>query len=428
MRRIILILLVFVGSLATTFAQEGHAEDNHSEATEQHATTDGEHGEGEHGCACHEHEEEGFVPAETAFHHIADANVFHFFGDIYIPLPCILYAPDQGFSFFMANRFEIGKHGTGKKAFDRYVLYDGLVMRVPNQKFPTDEVEIECINHRTEEVDGKEVDKFEVVYNGECYEVDKKSTLDGGILGGGLTSFYDFSITKNVFTMILTFVVLFFLFRAAVRGYAKREGQAPKGVQSFIEPVFTFIRDEVAVPFLGPKYERYLPFLMSIFFFILGLNLIGQIPIFPGSGNVTGNLAVTMALAVITFFVTNLSGNRHYWEHTLWMPGVPPLLKVLILTPVEIMGLFIKPLTLMLRLFANITGGHIVMVIFVGLIFIFGQSGANLGGGIVGTIMAVPLTMFMMALELLVALVQAFVFCILAASYIGAAIEEPHHH
>ncbi len=426
MRKILPILLVSALTLTAGLAQSHHhhdEHDGHDHSAHAHDSHDA------HGCACHEHHDETFEPAATAFHHIGDANAFHFFGNIYIPLPCILYAPQQGLSFFMSSKFgKMDAHGTAKTAVDRYVMVDGSVMRVNDTKFPAGAVAIECVNHKTTKGDGKDVDQFEVVYKGECYPLDKRSTLDGGVLGGGITSFYDFSITKNVFTMLLAFLLLFVLFRTAVKGYETRRGQAPKGIQSFLEPIFVFIRDEVAVPFLGHKYEKYLPFLMSIFFFILGLNLIGQIPFFPGSGNVTGNLAVTMALALFTFFVTNLSGNRHYWEHTLWMPGVPALLKVLILTPVEIMGLFIKPLTLMLRLFANITGGHIVMVIFVGLIFIFGQSGANLGGGMVGTLIAVPLTMFMMALELLVALVQAFVFCILTASYIGAAIEEPHHH
>ncbi|MFN7115581.1 MAG: F0F1 ATP synthase subunit A [Saprospiraceae bacterium] len=394
--------------------------------------TAGTHGEGGHGCECHEHEEAGFDPKLTAFHHIGDANVFHVWGDFYAPLPCILYAPDQGLSFFMSSKFGIGEHGTGEKAVDRYVLYDGWVMRVPDTKFPVGEVEIDCINHQVVEVEEKgkkkEKDVYEVVYKGECYALDKKTTWDAGLLGGGVTSFYDFSITKNVFTMLLMFILLFWMFSSVAKAYKTRSGQAPKGLQSFIEPIFTFIRDEVAIPFLGHKYERYLPYLMSIFFFILGLNLIGQLPIFPGSGNVTGNLAVTAALALFTFFVVNLSGNKHYWEHTLWMPGVPALIKILILTPVEVMGLFLRPLTLMLRLFANITAGHVVIIIFVGLIFIFGQSGANLGGGIIGILMSIPLTLFMMAIELLVAFIQAFVFCMLTASYISAAIEEPHHH
>jgi F-type H+-transporting ATPase subunit a len=227
--------------------------------------------------------------------------------------------------------------------------------------------------------------------------------------------------------MLLAFLVLFFLFRKAANSYILRKGQAPKGVQAVIEPLFEFIRNEVAIPFLGSKYEKYLPYLMSVFFFILGLNLIGQLPFFPGSGNVTGNLSVTLVLAVIAALVTNFGGNKSYWQHIFNMPGVPLPIKF-ILTPVELLGLFIKPMTLMLRLFANITAGHIVIIIFVSLIFIFGEAGESLSGSILGGVMAVPLTLFMMAIELLVAFVQAFVFCILTASYIGAAIEEHHEH
>lgn len=414
MQKFILGLLFIAGTWGSMAAQ----------VDEEHTVI--EHGD-EHACACHEEGEFNFDPAQTAFHHIGDANVFHIWEDIYAPLPCFLYAPGEGWSVFMSSKFGIGENGTGDKAYNRYVLYDGFVLHVSNEKFPSGSVDIDCITHQEINDGGESRDHYQVIYKGECYDLDKKSTWDGGMLGGGITSFYDFSITKNVFTMILVFVLLFWLFSSVAKAYRIRQGQAPKGLQSLIEPIFTFIRDEVAIPFLGHKYEKYLPYLMSIFFFILGLNLIGQLPIFPGSGNVTGNLAVTAALALFTFFVTNLSGNKHYWEHTLWMPGVPAWIKV-ILTPVEVMGLFLRPLTLMLRLFANITAGHVVIVIFVGLIFIFGDSGQNFGGGIVGTLMAIPLTLFMMAIELLVAFIQAFVFCILSASYISAAIEEPHHH
>ena len=194
-----------------------------------------------------------------------------------------------------------------------------------------------------------------------------------------------------------------------------------------IEPIFQFIQDDVAKPFLGNKWERFLPFLMSVFFFILGLNLFGQIPFFGGS-NVTGNLAVTLVLAIIAFVITNFNGNGHYWKHILWPDDVPIFVKI-ILVPVEIMGLFIKPLTLMLRLFANITAGHIVMVVFVSLIFIFGfkENTVSYGAGLGAAIPSALLTMFMMAIELIVAFVQAFVFTILTASYIGAATEEVHH-
>ena len=194
-----------------------------------------------------------------------------------------------------------------------------------------------------------------------------------------------------------------------------------------MEPIFLFIQDEVAKPFLGPKWEKFLPLLLSLFFFILGLNLFGQIPIFGGS-NVTGNLAVTMVLALITFVVVTLNGNKHYWSHILWMPGVPAVIKILILTPVEILSIFIKSFTLMLRLFANITAGHIVILSFIGLIFMFGKMGESTGGYLTGTVVSIPLTIFLMAIELLVAFIQAYVFTLLTASYIGAATQEDHEH
>ena len=182
----------------------------------------------------------------------------------------------------------------------------------------------------------------------------------------------------------------------------------------------------MAKPFLGPKnWEKFLPLLCSLFFFILALNLFGQIP-FLGGSNVTGNLAVTAVLAIIAFVVVSINGNKHYWSHIVWMPGVPPIIKILILTPVEILGVFIKPFTLMLRLFANITAGHIVVLSFVGLIFVFGKMGRSIAGAAGGFLVAAPLTMFIMAIELLVAFIQAYVFTLLVASYIGAATEEHH--
>jgi len=366
---------------------------------------------------------EGFDPAVPAFHHIADANVFSI-GPIQIPLPYILYVPGEGWHTGMSSAFGITMpHGDGLKAIDRFVLHGGRIKRIQDPNFPMGEVTL-----------GADHDALHKLWHGEqslslndkTYNLayDNSSTADGGVFGGGITSYYDFSITKNVMSMFLVCGFLFFLFRGIAKKYATREGKAPIGAQGFIEPIFVFIQDEVAIPFLGKDWERFLPFLMTLFFFILGLNLFGQIP-FLGNANVTGNLAVTMVLAIITFIVTTINGNKHYWEHTLWMPGVPSLLKILILTPVEVMGLFIKPLTLMLRLFANITAGHMVMVIFVGLIFLFGQ---NVTLPTLAT--AIPsmlLTMFMMAIELLVAFIQAFVFTILTASYLGAATEEAHH-
>ena len=170
-----------------------------------------------------------------------------------------------------------------------------------------------------------------------------------------------------------------------------------------------------------------MPFIMSLFFFILGLNLFGQIPIFPGSAIVSGNISVTIILALFTLLVTNLNGTWHYWQHIVWMPGIPAAAKIII-TPVEILGVFMKPFTLLVRLFANISAGHMVVISFVGLIFVFGDSGNSISGSIIGIIASTLLTLFMNSIELLVAFIQAFVFAILSASYIGAAVEEGHDH
>jgi len=379
-----------------------------------------------------------FDPGATAFHHIADANVYSI-GPLQIPLPCILYAPGHGWSTFSSSKFGIaGHHGDGTKAVDGYVLNAGAVMRIKDgQGFPDGVVElttpdkIEAMAEKGEhffhhhEAHGDNPEYTDFVYNDKHYKVDPKSTLDGGLFGGGIKSHYDFSLTKNVVSMLLVSLLLLWFFFGVARSYKKREGKAPSGAQGFIEPIFVFIQDEVAKPFLGHKWEKYLPFLMSLFFFILALNLFGQIPFFGGS-NVTGNISVTLVLAVLAFLVTNFSGNKHYWEHIFWMPGVPAWVKT-ILTPVEFLGVFIKPITLMLRLFANITAGHMVVVIFVGLIFVFGESGAKPGAAYGTVIGSTLLTLFMMAIELLVAFIQAFVFTILTASYIGAATEEAHH-
>jgi F-type H+-transporting ATPase subunit a len=320
---------------------------------------------------------------------------------------------------------ELLGHGNGHAAVDGYVLHGGTIKRVADKSFPMGEVEIKGFRHGHTTKDGKEVEASFVCTGQQEYILDAKSTADAGLFGGGITSFYDFSLTKNVVTMLLVCFFLFLMFRSVAKSYSKRDGKAPSGLQSLMETVIVFLRDEVAIPFIGHKWERYFGFLMSVFFFILGLNLFGQVPFFGGS-NVTGNLGVTMVLAIIAFLVTNLSGNKHYWSHLFLAPGVPWFVKI-ILVPVEIMGMFIKPLTLMLRLFANITAGHIVMIVFVGLIFIFGKSGESVGGALGASVGSTLLTMFMMAIELIVAFVQAFVFTILTASYIGAATEEAHH-
>lgn len=440
-------LLVFI-TVGRIFSQEGSGTTNNSLA-QNHEHNTGDHKGHNHEGHNHEghdheghdhpknaplnieathesHEEQKFDPKTTAFHHISDLNVYSI-GPWNFPLPSILYAPGKGWSVFSSGRFHIDNehHGSGHKVIDGYILNHGRINRIQNSDFPDGEMALEKIISKKVIIDGKEKDKDFAIIAGQEYPLDKSSTADGGLFGGGITSFYDFSITKNVFSMMLVFALLSIVFLSMARNYKKAPGTAPKGAQLLMEPLIIFIQEEVAKPFLGSKWERFLPLLLAIFFFVLGLNLFGQIP-FLGGSNVTGNLSFTMVLALIAFIIVNFNGNKHYWQHIFWMPGIPAWVKT-ILTPVEILGVLIKPLTLMLRLFANITAGHMAILIFISLIFIFGNSGANMGAGFGASIGAGLLTVFMMAIELLVALIQAFVFTLLTASYIGAATEEHTH-
>ena len=424
-----LLSIVLFLSFGILYAGNDHGDDDHGD-NHSHEQGDHSHDHGDahadHG-ACHiPHHEDVFNPGAVAFHHISDQNIFSI-GPWHIPLPVISWVPGQGFDVFSSGKFKADYHGNARHAYDGYVLYEGSIKRIQDASFPKGSVELahHSVYAREMEIDGKAKDVIHVCHDGKEWVCDNKSTLDFGLFGGGLTSFHDLSLTKNVVSMILMFLLAFFVFRAVTKKYKEREGEAPSGLQGFIEPIFMFIQDEVCKPFLGHKWEKYQSFIMSLFFFILFLNLFGQVPFFGGS-NVTGNLSVTFVLAVFAFLVTNLSGNKHYWEHIFWMPGIPAWVKTIV-TPVEFLGVFIKPLTLMLRLFGNITAGHMVIVIFVGLIFIFGENGANPGAALGTAVGSTLLTIFMMAIELLVAFIQAFVFAILTASYIGAATEEAHH-
>ena len=455
-RNIFSALLIFVAMMVSTVAFAGdqqhnhdghdhsghnhdHSGHNHDHDTHDHSGHDhsghsheghdhGDHDHGAHGHtnACGVNVTHEFAPGAAAFHHISDQNVYSI-GPLQLPLPCLMYVHGEGMKMFSSGKLCADGHGTGCKAYDGFILHEGLVNRIADPSFPAGLVDLgeHSVFGVKEKVNGKEKEVVYACYDGKLWKAENRSTLDGGLFGGGMTSFTDFSPTKNVVSMILILLFGFFLFRGVAKAYASREGKAPSGTQGFIEPIFLFIQEEVCKPFLGHKWEKYQPFIMSLFFFILFLNLFGQIP-FLGGSNVTGALSVTLVLAIFTFIVVTLSGNKHYWEHILWMPGVPAWVKT-ILTPVEILGIFIKPLTLLLRLFGNITAGHMVIAIFVGLIFVFNNNGESIPGTIGAGIGSTILTMFMMAIELLVAFIQAFVFAILTASYIGAAIEEAHH-
>ncbi len=305
-----------------------------------------------------------YDPGKVIMEHVADDHEWHFatMGDEHtgmhmaLPLPVIAYQPSKGLSVFSSSQFHHAEGG---------------------------------------------------VYNGLKVE-------EGHLLAEDGSKVYDFSITKNVASLMLSCLVLILIFRTVASGYTKRQGSAPKGLQSLLEPIVVFIRDEVAKKSIGPKYERYMPYLLTIFFFIWFNNLLG---LTPGAANLSGNITVTFMLATATLLITLFSSNKYYWGHIFKPPGVPGWL-LPIIVPVEIVGIFIKPISLMVRLFANITAGHIIILSFISLIFLF------------KSVMVSPLSLafglFISMLELLVALLQAYIFTLLSAMYIGGAVEEHH--
>lgn len=314
-------------------------------------------------------EAEKFDPSATILEHIGDSHYFHVGGHIAFPLPVILYT-NKGLEIFSSEQFEEGEK-----------VYQGKYYKYALIK-----------------------DKIKAV-TGEDKTIDESAGL------------IDFSITKNVASMWMSVLLLFIIFFSVASAYKKREGKAPKGLQSLLEPVILFIRDDVALPNIGYKYQRFMPLLLTVFFFILINNLIGMVPFFPGGSNVTGNIAVTFVLAIITLIVVNVNGNKYYWKH-IFAPDVPFWLYP-IMWVVELAGIISKPFALMVRLFANIMAGHVIVIALISLIFIFQTLGI--------APVSVAFTLFIDVLELLVAFLQAFIFTMLMALFIGSAVEEHHH-
>lgn len=310
--------------------------------------------------------EEGEAPekvnmSDVIMHHVMDDHQWHFADHVVLPLPIIVYSAEKGLDIFMSSNFFDEHH--------QAVAYNGYKLEH---------------NHIVLEDSGKPV--------------------------------LDLSITKNVAMLLINAALLLLVFLSVAKAYSKTRGKAPKGLQSFMEPIVIFVRDEIVKPNVGHHYEKYLPYLLTLFFFILFGNLLGLLP---GSGNLTGNIAVTMTLAVLTFLITNLNGNKSYWSHIFWTPGVPLPLRIIIL-PVEVIGIFTKPFALMIRLFAAITAGHIVLLSLIGLTFMFRSYLVGIGSSL--------LVLFISLIELLVAGIQAYVFTMFTSLYIGMAIAEEDHH
>jgi F-type H+-transporting ATPase subunit a len=263
------------------------------------------------------------------------------------------------------------------------------------------------------------------------FYIENEGKNDGKIVehlaNGEISVPLDLSITKNIASLLVGISIVLFLFLTIARSYKKNPLSAPKGLQSWLEPMILFVRDEIAKPSIGEKdYQKFMPYLLTVFFFVWINNMLGLIPIPPGGANLTGNIAVTMVLALFTFVITTINAKKLYWQHIFNMPGVPWWLKLPVpLMPfVEFIGLFTKPFVLMVRLFANITAGHIIALGFLSLIFLFGEMSQIKGYGV--SVVSVSFIVFMTFLELLVAFIQAYVFTFLSAIYFGMAIEEHH--
>jgi F-type H+-transporting ATPase subunit a len=304
-----------------------------------------------------------FNASEVILHHVLDDHIWHFwdghYGTLYLPV--IVYSSEKGLDIFSSRNFYDEHHNL-------------------------------------------------VEFNGYKLEHSHITLADSG------KAVLDVSITKNVAMLLINATLLLIVFFSVANAYKKNVGKAPKGIQSFFEPIIVFVRDEIVKPNIGHHYEKYLPYLLTLFFFILFGNFLGLLP---GAGNMTGNIAVTLTLAVFTFILTNVNGNKAYWGHVFWTPGVPLALRPIIML-VEVVGIFTKPFSLTIRLFVAITAGHIVLLSLISLAFIF----KSVYVGAAASLMV----LFINLIELLVAGIQAYVFTLFTALYIGMATAEHEHH
>ena len=313
-------------------------------------------------------------------HHLKDSHDFYLGsykeGDKkkyigYVGLPVILW--DNGLTAFSSAKFKHGK-AVVQKGSTFYKLYHGKI-------YKTDAAGT-------------------IVYDDAHHPTNEKPL--------------DLSMTKSVITMLFTALLMFFLFRALARSYAQN-GNIASGIGRFFEPIILYVRDDIAIPNIGKKHHgRYMSFLLTVFFFVWFLNLLGLTPL---GINVTGNIAVTFGLALLTFLLTNLTANKNYWAHIFWMPGVPIPMKILLM-PIELLGVIIKPFSLLIRLYANMQAGHIVLMSLIGLMFIFN----NWLGSSLSFLLAFAISL----IELLVPALQAYIFTMLSALYFGFAVEEHH--
>jgi F-type H+-transporting ATPase subunit a len=339
-------------------------------------------------------EKKGFDANEVIFGHVLDAHEFHFFSyegsdgtehEAVIPLPVILYSPQKGFSAFMFSKFNDGE--TNYKGYELINNKKIVEEKLDDAKYTNDEI----------------------------VAVDNNGNIDDSV------KVYDLSPTRNVVQMFIALALLVWVLLSVAKKYKSGQGitTAPKGAQSLLEPVIIFLIDDVAKPNLGKKYQKYLPYIITVFFFILINTLVGMVP---GTANVTGNIAFTFVLALISFVFIMFSTNKYYWKHIINPPvpiGIKPILII-----VEILGIFTKPFALCIRLFANMIAGHIIIICLISLIFIFGAISS--GAGWAFSPLSVAFVIFIYFIEILVAFLQAYIFANLTAVFIGQAFEGGH--
>ncbi|MGZ5187869.1 MAG: F0F1 ATP synthase subunit A [Kaistella sp.] len=368
LKRVVL-LIGFLSTFATSFAQHETA-----------VATAPAHGTE---TAAHVSEDEKIKTENKNFidHHLLDGHSFDIMvaknadgteNHIGFPLPVIFYDSANGFHAFMSSEFHHGEKVVASKGGHYTLFHEKIYKTDANGTINMDEN-----HHATNE------------------------------------KVLDLSITKSVLMIIITGLLMLLIFGSMARSY--KNSLVPTGAGKIFEPLVLFVRDEIAKPNIGPKYKKYMSYLLTVFFFILFLNVFGLMPF---GINVTGNLAITFALALITFFITQFTANKNYWQHIFWMPGLPWPMKI-VMMPIEIVGLFIKPFSLLIRLFANMSAGHIIIMSLIALIYYF----KNVVAGV-----AFPfLTFVLYLLEVLVAFLQAYIFTMLSAVYFGMANEEHHH-
>ncbi|HEX9981526.1 MAG TPA: F0F1 ATP synthase subunit A [Flavobacterium sp.] len=368
---ILIAALPFAGFAQHAETSEENSHAGHAVTTENHAAAENAH---------ESHEPTDLRSKIDAYknHHVLDAHDFTFFSDestgkhYGFPLPVILW--DNGLHVFSSAKFD---HGNA--------------VAESNGNY------------------------YKLGHDEKIYKTDASGALTGDPHHPTNEKPLDFSITKSVLTMFVVAILMFVIFSGLAKSFV-RNGGISAGFGRLFEPIVLYVRDEIAIPNIGEKhYKKYMGYLLTVFFFVWFLNIFGLTPL---GINVTGNIAVTFGLAIITFLITNLTAKKNYWGHIFWMPGVPVPMKI-ILAPIELLGVFIKPFALMIRLYANIFAGHIVLMSLIALIFIFKSW--------IGGTLSFLLSFALSVIEILVALLQAYIFTMLSALYFGSAVEEHHH-